>query len=55
MREKKLFEKYSIQELLRELAKIKITCLQNLDPVKSEISKKQNDILKAFGLKFSNA
>jgi transposase len=54
MREKKLFEKYSIQELLRELAKIKITCLQNIDPVKSEISKKQTAILNAFGLNLSN-
>jgi transposase len=52
MRDKKLFEKYSITELLRELAKLKITYLNNIDPVKSEISKKQTQILKAFDIKY---
>ena len=51
MRDKKLFKKYSIQELLRELAKMKITYIENFDPIKSEISKKQNDILMAFDIK----
>lgn len=51
MRNKKLFEKYSIQELLRELAKMKITYLENIDPIKSEISKKQKNILLAFNIK----
>jgi transposase len=40
-RDNKLFEKYSIAELLRELAKLKITGLNNVDPIKSEITKKQ--------------
>jgi transposase len=51
MRDKKLFEKFSIQELLRELSKMKITYIDNFDPIKSDISKKQNDILKAFDIK----
>jgi hypothetical protein len=52
MRDKELFGKYSIRELLRELAKLKITYMQNLDPIKSEISKKQTAIFKDFGLNF---
>ena len=50
MRNKKLLEKYSIQELLRESAKLKITFLKNMDPIISEISKKQSDIFKAFDI-----
>jgi hypothetical protein len=46
MRDNNLFEKYSIRELLRELAKCKITYPENFDPIKSEISKKQKVILK---------
>ncbi|MDR0575402.1 MAG: IS1634 family transposase [Tannerella sp.] len=52
MRDKKLFEKYSISELVRELAKLKITYLNKMDSVKSEISKKQSQILKAFDIKY---
>jgi transposase len=52
MRDKKLFEKYSIAELLREPAKLKITYLDNQEPVISEISKKQSLIFKAFDIKF---
>jgi transposase len=33
VKDNKLFEKYSISELLRELAKLKITYLNNVDPV----------------------
>jgi len=50
MREKDLFRKYSIQELLRELAKMKITHMDDTAPIKSEISKKQSTIFKAFGI-----
>jgi transposase len=50
MRDKKLFEKYSCSELLRELAKLKITYLNMHDPVISEISKKQSQIFKAFDI-----
>ena len=52
MRDNKLFEKYSIAELLRELAKLKITRLNNVDPIKSEITKKQAHILKSFGITY---
>jgi transposase len=50
MRDKKLFEKYSIAELLRELAKLKITFLNNQEHIISEISKKQSLIFKAFDI-----
>jgi transposase len=40
MRNKKLFGKYSVRELLKELAVMKISSLENIEPVKSEISKK---------------
>jgi transposase len=48
MRNNKLFGKYSVQELLKELSKMKISFLQNIQPVKSEISKKQMTIFRAF-------
>jgi transposase len=50
MREKKLFEKYSIREMIKELAKIKMIKHQNMEPFISEISKKQKDIFKNFGM-----
>ena len=50
MRKNKLFGKYSIQELLKELSKMKISFLNNIEPVKSEISKKQLSIFKAFNI-----
>jgi transposase len=50
MRNKKLFAKYSVRELLKELAVMKISFLKNIDPVKSEISKKQAAIFKAFNI-----
>ena len=46
MREKKLFEKYSIREMIKELAKIKIIKHENMESFISEISKKQKEILK---------
>jgi transposase len=52
MRDKKLFDKYSIAELVRELAKLKISYLNNVDPVISEISKKQSQIFKSFDIKY---
>jgi transposase len=51
MKNNKLFGKYSVRELLKELSKMKISFLQNIEPVKSEISKKQMTIFKAFNLK----
>jgi transposase len=50
MREKKLFEKYSIREMIKELAKIKMIKHENMEPFISEISKKQKDIFKNFGM-----
>jgi len=50
MREKKLFEKYSIREMIKELAKIKIIKHEKLEPFISEISKKQKEIFKNFGM-----
>jgi len=50
MREKKLFERYSIREMIKELAKIKIIKHENMEPFISEISKKQKDIFKNFGM-----
>jgi transposase len=52
MRDKNLFGKYAVSELLRELAKLKITYLNNLAPIKGEISKKQSQIFKAFDIKY---
>ena len=51
MKDKKLFTKYSVKELLKELFKVKITFLQDHEPIISEVSKKQTKILKAFGMK----
>lgn len=51
MKEKKLFDKYSVKELLAELKKLKITTLKHNDPFLSELSKKQKTIFKAFEIK----
>jgi len=47
MRAKKLFKKYSVNEVLAELKKIKMTCLKK-EKIVSEISKKQRQIFEAF-------
>lgn len=52
MRKNKLFEKYSFQELIREVKKNKITYFENYDPIISEISKKQKVIFDAFKIKY---
>jgi len=49
MKEKKLFEKFSVKEVLAELKKIKFTKIGKAEPFLSEISKKQKNILEAFG------
>lgn len=51
MRKKKLFEIYSVKELLLELKKIKVTLLDNQKPIISEITKKQKNILESFEIK----
>ncbi len=48
MKEKKLFKKYTIKELLSEVKKVKVNQLGNNQPILSEISKRQNDIFTAF-------
>jgi transposase len=50
MKENKLFDKYSMKELLWELKKTKITYIDANDPFISEISKKQKLIFKAFNI-----
>lgn len=50
MKEKKLFDKYSVKEILLELRKIKKTFIDGNFSVTSEITKKQKQILDAFEL-----
>jgi transposase len=51
MKKRKLFEKYSVKELLAELKKIKVIKIGDKDPFISELSKKQKVILDAFDAK----
>ena len=50
MKEKKMFDKLSIKEVLLELRKIKKTFIDENISVVSEITKKQKQILEAFEL-----
>ncbi len=50
MKEKKLFDKYSVKELIAELKKLKITKIGDNDPIISETSKRQKIIFKAFDI-----
>ncbi len=50
MCENKLFNKYSVKELLAELTKLKITTIEDHDPILSELTKKQKVIFKAFAI-----
>ena len=50
MKENKLFDKYSMKELLWELKKNKITYIDDNEPFISEISKKQKLIFEAFNI-----
>jgi len=51
MKEHKLFEKYSLKELLLELRKLKITQVKDGTIILAEITKKQKIIFEAFGIK----
>jgi len=51
MKEKDMFKKYSVTELLKELSKIKMISLPELDDFTSESSKKQNEIFAKFNFK----
>lgn len=50
MHDHKLFDKYSVRELMAELGKIRYSVTNGLEII-SEISKTQRSILQAFGLK----
>jgi transposase len=49
MHEKELFKKYSVKELMAELAKLKITTIDG-ETIMSEVTKKQKTIFEAFGI-----
>lgn len=49
MKKKKLFESYSLKEMMAELSKVRCTEI-NGEKIVSEISKTQRTILKAFDL-----
>jgi transposase len=51
MRENDMFKKYSVTELLKELSKIKMISLPELDDFTTECTKKQNDIFTKFNIK----
>jgi transposase len=48
MKENDMFKKYSVTELLKELSKIKMISVPEIEPFISEQSKKQIDILSKF-------
>ena len=50
MRDNKLFKNYSIKQLLAELKKLKVINIEKNDLFLSELSKKQKNIFKAFGI-----
>jgi len=51
MREKDMFKKFSVIELLKELSKIKRIAVPEIEPFTSECSKTQKDILSKFNIK----
>ena len=51
MKEKDMFKKYSVTELLKEISKIKMISLPELDDFTTESSKKQNEIFAKFNFK----
>ena len=48
MKEKEMFKKYSVTELLKELSKMKMISLPEVGSFASECSKKQREILEKF-------
>ena len=52
MKEKDMFKKISVAELLKELSKIKIISLPELDDFVSECTKTQTDIFSKFNIAF---
>ena len=45
-----MFKNYSVTELLKELSKMKMISLPEVDNFATECSKKQNDILEKFNI-----
>jgi len=50
MRENDMFKKYSVTELLKELSKIKMIAVPDVEPFSSECSKTQADIFDKFNI-----
>ena len=50
MKENNLFKKYSLKEMLLMLSKIKLTTIPGHEPIISELSKKQKEVIKIFNL-----
>ena len=48
MNKKKLFGKYSLKEMMAELTKLKVTTIDDNEPILGELTKKQKLIFKAF-------
>jgi transposase len=51
MREKNMFKKFSVIELLKELSKIKRIAVPEIEPFTSECSKTQKGIFEKFKIK----
>ena len=52
MKDKDLFKKYSVTELLKEVSKIKMISVPEIDNFTTECSKTQNEIFSKFDIKF---
>lgn len=55
MKQNKLLEKYSLKEILLEHRKIKLTTVENFEPIISEISKKQKIFIDVFKLNLKHS
>lgn len=55
MRDHKLFDKYSIKEMIRELKKIKLTIVNSEEQIISEVTKKQRTLLEVFNVKLKHS
>jgi transposase len=53
MRENDMFKKYSVTELLKELSKIKMVAVPEIEPFFTECSKTQTDIFAKFNIKIT--
>lgn len=51
MKTAKVFDKYSIKEMLNEFRKIKITKIEHFDPIISELTKKNKKLFDSFKMK----